>query len=297
MQRIGFIGLGTMGMPMAGQLQKAGYPLTVYNRTRGKAEKMVEKGARMASSPADVARHSEVIFTMLTADQAVEEVILGEQGVIRGASAGLIVVDCSTVSPQTSQKIARELKTKGVAMLDAPVTGSEPQAEQGILTFMVGGKKEVFERCLPLFHTMGKNAYWMGDHGAGSYTKLAINAIAAVNLAALSEGMVLAAKSGIDPELFLKVITGGGARSGMADAKAPKMIRRDFRPHFTTALMYKDLGLADCLAADQGVPAPLLSLVRQLFQMAIAKGYAEEDMCAVVKCYEDWAGVEVNADR
>lgn len=293
MKRIGFIGLGTMGLPMAKNLMQAGYPLNVYNRTAEKAKPLAELGARVASSPADAAKDADVVFTMLTADAAVEQVILGSNGVATGARHGTLVVDCSTVSPRTSQRIAAELAKLGIEMLDAPVTGSEPQAEQRQLTFMVGGKKEQFERCRPLFDAMGKAAFYMGPSGAGSYTKLANNAMAAINLVALAEAIVMAAKSGIDPNLFLQVVAGGGARSGMAEAKGPKVIARDFRPHFMTELMHKDLKLAKNLADELGLPTPALSVAKEMLQAAIAEGFGKEDLCAVVKCYERWAGVTV----
>lgn len=293
MRKIGFIGLGTMGTPMAGHLVKAGYEVVVYNRTRGKAAQLVELGATIASSAKEVAANSEIVITMLSADQAVEEVILGEEGVVEGAHPGLIVIDSSTISPKTSCKLAEELARVGVQMLDAPVTGSEPQAQEGILIFMVGGKKEIYEYCLPLFEVMGKASFHMGESGAGSYTKLANNTMAAINLLSLSEGLIMATKAGIDPEQFVQVVSGGGARSGMVDTKSSKMINHDFHPHFATALMHKDLTLASDIATDMGIPVPVLSLVRQMLQTSMSKGYAAEDMCSIVKLYEEWANVEV----
>lgn len=293
MKKIGFIGLGTMGLPMAGHLLNNDYEVIVFNRTRNKADSLEKQGAIIASSPEEVARKSEVVFTMLTADQAVEEVILGEKGIIKGAHAGLIVVDSSTISPNTSKKLADILLNKGIEMLDAPVTGSEPQATEGILTFMVGGKKEIYEKCEPLFYVMGKQAYYMGENGSGSYTKLANNTMGAINLLSFSEAITMAAKSGIDPELFIKVVSGGGARSGMMDNKGPKILNRDFSPHFMTDLIYKDLGLAADVAKELDLPTPVLSLVKEMFQMARAKGYGAEDMSAVIKCYEELAGIEV----
>ena len=158
---------------------------------------------------------------------------------------------------------------------------------------MVGGKKDIYERCLPLFEVMGKASFYMGDSGAGAYTKLANNTMAAINLLSLSESIVMATKAGIDPELFVQVVSGGGARSGMVETKSPKMINRDFRANFATALMHKDLTLAVDIAGDMGIPVPVLSLVRQMLQTSMSKGYAGEDMCSVVKLYEEWANVEV----
>jgi 3-hydroxyisobutyrate dehydrogenase-like beta-hydroxyacid dehydrogenase len=291
--RVGFIGLGTMGNPMAQNLLKSGYEVIIYNRTREKMNVLKEKGAFIANSPKEVAAQSEVVFTMLTADAAVEEVILGENSILSGAYPGLIVVDSSTISPSTSKKVAEELIRHDVEMLDAPVTGSEPQAIEGILTFMVGGKKEIFEKCLPLFSVMGQNAYYMGEHGKGSYTKLANNTMAAINLLSFSEGITMATKAGIDPEIFVKVVSGGGARSGMVENKAEKMINRDFAPHFMTQLIHKDLGLASNVAKELEISTPVLGLVKEIFQIAKAKGYGSEDMSAVIKCYEEWAGVTV----
>ena len=225
--RIGFIGLGTMGLPMAHHLLKNGDELIIYNRTKEKMSALEEKGAMNASSPKEVASQSEIVFTMLTADDAVEEVILGKDGIIDGAYPGLIVIDCSTIAPNTSKKIAEELSHHDVEMLDAPVTGSEPQAIEGTLTFMVGGKKELFEKCMELFLVMGKKAYYMGENGQGSYMKLANNSMAAINLLAF-EAITMDTKAGIDPEVFAQVVSGGGARSAMAENKAAKVINRDF---------------------------------------------------------------------
>ncbi|MDC3415938.1 NAD(P)-dependent oxidoreductase [Aquibacillus salsiterrae] len=293
MKRIGFIGLGTMGLPMAGHLLEANYPLTIYNRTKEKANKLVTQGAEIATSPQEVALKSDVVFTMLTADAAVREVILGDKGIIHGAHPGLIVVDSSTISPKTSKEAASTLAEKGVDMLDAPVTGSEPQAIDGILTFMVGGSRDIYEQCKPLFEVMGKQSFYMGKSGAGSYTKLANNTMGAINLLSFSEAITMATKAGIDPELFVKVVSGGGARSGMMENKADKVMSRDFSPHFMTDLIHKDLGLASDVAKELDLPVPVLSVVKELFQLARAKGLGKEDMSSIIKCYEEWAGIEV----
>jgi 3-hydroxyisobutyrate dehydrogenase-like beta-hydroxyacid dehydrogenase len=291
--KVGFIGLGTMGHPMAHNLLKNGYEVIIYNRTKEKMIVLKEEGATVAHSPKEVALQSEIVFTMLTADAAVEKVILGENGILSGANPGLIVVDSSTISPSTSKKVAEELIKHDIEMLDAPVTGSEPQAIKGILTFMVGGKKEIFEKCLPLFSVMGQNAFYMGEHGKGSYTKLANNTMAAINLLSFSEGITMATKAGIDPELFVKVVAGGGARSGMVENKAEKVMHRDFAPHFMAQLIHKDLGLASNVAKELEISAPVLALAKEIFQIAKAKGYGSEDMSAVIKCYEEWAGITV----
>lgn len=293
MKHIGFIGLGTMGLPMAKRLLEAGYQLTVYNRTLGKAKELKSLGAQVAASPEEVARQSQVVFTMLTADQAVEEIISGADGIAIGASKGMIVIDCSTISPMTSKRMAEVLKNKGVEMLDAPVTGSEPHAIQGTLSFLVGGNREVFASCEPLFKILGKKSSYLGGSGSGAYAKLAHNAMAAINLLSLAEGMVMVTKAGIDPELFIQAIGGGGAKSNMMDMKIPKILDRDFRAHFATKLMHKDLRLALGLADELKIPVPVLSTVKEILQMAITQGHGDEDMCSVIKTYEEWSGIEV----
>ena len=297
MEKIGFIGLGTMGKPMAENLLKQGYSLTVYNRTAQKALQLTKQGydAAIVQSPAEVAEVSDIVFTMLTADSAVEEVCFGEGGIISGAKEGLLVIDCSTISPATSKHAAERFAKAGAHFLDAPVTGSEPQAIAAKLTFMVGGLRSDFERSEPLFQAMGQNAYYMGTSGAGSYMKLANNTMAAINMLSLSESLVMAVKSGVSPEMFLKVVSGGGARSGMADTKSSKIFSRDFTPNFTTKLMLKDLGLASQLAKEFEIPLPVLGVVREMMQMAVAKGFGDEDMCSIVKCYEEWAKVTVQS--
>jgi len=294
MKKIGFIGLGTMGLPMVKNLLKAGYELTVYNRTKDKAKGLEALGAKVVASAADVPRQGcEVIITMLTADAAVQEVVFGKNGLIEGVSAGQIVIDASTISPATSIKVATEMAKLGVEVLDTPVTGSEPQAIDGTIFFIAGGKEAVYEKCLPLFKAMGKGSVYMGANGNGSYTKLANNMMAAINMVGYIEAAVFAAKSGIDPQKFVDVVSNGGARSGQCDNKAPKILSGDFHPNFATALMYKDLGLAGDVAKEANIPLPALAIVKEMLQMAIAKGYGKEDVCSVVKCYEDWAHTQV----
>lgn len=299
---IGFIGLGTMGKPMAQNLQKAGYSLKVFNRNIEKSREF--QGApdvAVLASPYEVALQSDIIFTMLTDDAAVEEVYLGEQGIAaacqkqfehNGKRPG-IVVDCSTVYPDTSLHIARRLETYGVQMLEAPVAGSEPQAKAGALTFIVGGAKEPFEVCLPLFEVMGKKALHLGPLGSGSQAKLANNAIAAINMAAVAEGLTVVQKAGGDPALFLEVLASGGARSGAAENKGPKMLKRDFSPQFMAQLMHKDLKLAARLAESLQATTPMLAMAKQLFQTVCNSGFEAEDTSAIIKCYEQWSKMKV----
>lgn len=296
---VGFIGLGTMGGPMAVNLEKAGFELVVYNRSRQKAEALGLK-AQIASSPAEVAQRSDVLFTMLSDDSSIRDVYFGANGILSAfkeaagadTSKAKLAIDCSTIAPATTLQVAEALAARGVDMLDAPVAGSEPQAIQGILTFIVGGKRERYEQALPLFQAMGKKSVYLGANGNGSKAKLANNALVAANLIALSESLALVGKAGIDPELFLEVVSGGGGRSGMAEMKGPKILQNDFSPQFMTQLMHKDLKLASQFAEQLQVPTPALAAVKSLFQIACNEGYGAEDMAAVYKCYRNWAKLE-----
>jgi len=287
-QRIGFIGLGTMGTPMAGHLVDKGFDVTVYNRTAERATALCARGAKLATSIEALARECDVIFTMLTADAAVEDVLLGPHGVAMGARPGTLVIDCSTIAPTTSQAVAAGLAQRGIPMLDAPVSGSKPQAEGAQLTFMVGGDREHFDASQSLFSALGKASFYMGTHGAGEHAKLAINTMLAINLLSLTEGLALAKAGGLDLALFTQVIAAGGARSGVAENKAARIAAGEWDPQFMVELLHKDLMLATQLAAGINLPLPILASVRSLLQMAMAQGHGREDMAAVFKCYDEW---------
>lgn len=293
MQKVGVIGLGIMGKPMAGHLLKAGYDVFVYNRTASKATSLVEEGAHLCTTPAEVAQNCEAVVIMLKADAEVEAAVLGAGGIIEGAQPGLIIMNSSTIMPQTSKRLAQAVASKGVIMLDSPVTGSGIQAQEGKLTFMVGGTKAAFEQCLPLFEAMGQQAFYMGESGTGSYMKLANNSLMATNLLSLAESLTMAYKSGVDPEMFVQVVNGGGARSAVTESRVPKIINRDFTPAFGTAMLYKDLGLIYELAKELDVPTPVMAAVREMIHTAVVKGYGEQDVCSVIKCYEELAGIEI----
>lgn len=292
--RIGFIGLGIMGFPMASHLLDAGYDLIVYNRTVDKANELREKGAKVAASPKELAENCEVVFTMLANSKVVEEIVFGKEGLAEGANEGLIFINSSTVSPESNIALHDRLAEIGVIMLDVPVTGSGVQANAGTLTFMCGGNYGVYEKCIPIFEAMGKKSFYMGEIGAGSYTKLASNTMLAINMMSLAEGITIAAKCGIDPETFVEVVSGGGSKSAMAEAKTPKIVKRDFSPNFKSSLMLKDVGLALDLAKELKIVTPVLSLSKEILQIGVSMGYGEEDLCAIVKCYEEWAKVEVS---
>ncbi|MNK60853.1 2-hydroxy-3-oxopropionate reductase [compost metagenome] len=293
---IGFIGLGTMGKPMAGHLLDGGHKIVAYNRSPGRAGEWVgNESVTFVSTPAEAASKSEILFTMLSNDDAVEQVYFGEEGIL---SAGThktdkprIVIDCSTIDPNLSIRTAEALEAVGIDKLDAPVSGSKPQAEQGVLTFIVGGKLEVFEEIQSLLQLMGTKAVYMGGYGTGSTAKLAVNMMLATHVIALSESLTMVRKAGLDSAKFLDVVAGGGARSGVAEMKGPKMIEQDFSPQFMTALMHKDLGLAARLADSLGLPLPAAASVKQIFQTACNTGLSEEDMSSVYKCYEQWANM------
>lgn len=294
MKKVGFIGLGIMGHPMANHLLDAGFEVTVYNRSAQKAKQLVEKGAELADSPADLARNSEVVITMLANSDVISNMVFGENGILKGYNKGLIFINCSTVSPKSNIELYLELKKNGIEMLDAPVTGSGVQANLGTLTFMCGGSKDIYEKCVPLFNAMGKQSFYMGEIGAGSYTKLANNTMLAINMMSLAEAIVMVTKCGIDPETFVSVVSGGGSKSAMAEAKTPKIVTRDFSPNFKSSLMLKDVGLALDLAKELELPVPVLSVSKDLLQIAKTKGYGDEDLCSIVKCYEEWGKIEVS---
>ncbi|MBN2287326.1 MAG: NAD(P)-dependent oxidoreductase [Tissierellales bacterium] len=293
MKKIGFIGLGIMGFPMAKHLIEAGYELVVFNRTVEKSNELEKLGAEVAKTPAQVAEKTEVVFTMLANSDIVEQISLGQDGIVFGAHEGLLVINCSTVSPDSNIHLSYKLAEHGIEMLDVPVTGSGVQANSGMLTFMCGGNFETYEKCIPLFEAMGKKSFYMGPMGAGSYTKLANNTMLAINMMSLAEAIVMAAKCNIDPETFVQVVSGGGSKSAMAESKTPKIVNRDFSPAFKSALMLKDVGLALDLAKQIKMPMPVLSVAGEMLKIAQSKGYGDEDLCAMVKCYEEWAGVEV----
>jgi 3-hydroxyisobutyrate dehydrogenase-like beta-hydroxyacid dehydrogenase len=293
MINIGFIGLGTMGMPMAINLLKNGYALTVYNRTASKTEQLQALGATVLSSPAQVAKETDIIFTNVSDDRALLEIVLGSGGIIEGVHPGLTVIDCSTVSPDTSRKVYGELTAHFADFLDAPVTGSKPAAEAGTLVFMVGGRQETFEEQANLFDVLGSKALYMGPSGSGSYAKLAHNAIVGINAIGLMEGISIATKAGLDPEKFLEIVTAGGANSRQAELKGSKIVNRDFSNQFSTALMLKDLLLALQLTGGFQLPAPLLHAATTIFQMGLSKGLGDQDLSSVIQCYEDWMKQQV----
>ena len=292
-KKIGFIGLGIMGKPMAMNLLKAGYSLTVYDIRPEPVNEVVAAGAAEGKSSRDVAEKSEVVITMLPNSPDVKDAVLGENGVMDGAKSGTILIDMSSIAPLVSKEVGAKLAEKGVEMLDAPVSGGEPKAIDGTLSIMVGGKKEVFDEVEDILKVMGASAVLVGDIGSGNTTKLANQIIVALNIAAMSEALVLATKAGVDPEKVYKAIRGGLAGSTVLDAKVPLALEGNFKPGFRIELHIKDLANALDTAKEVGVPVPLASGVMEIMQALKADGKAGDDHGGIIQYYEKMAKVKV----
>lgn len=297
MKKIGFIGLGIMGKPMAKNLLKAGYSLTVYDIRPEPVKEVVAAGAQEGKSSKDVAEKSEVVITMLPNSPEVKEAVLGDEGVLDGAKAGVILIDMSSIAPLVSKEVGAKLAEKGVEMLDAPVSGGEPKAIDGTISIMVGGKKEVFEQVEDILKVMGASAVLVGDIGSGNTTKLANQIIVALNIAAMSEAMVLATKAGVDPEKVYNAIRGGLAGSTVLDAKVPLALKGNFKPGFRIELHIKDLQNALDTAHKIGVPVPLASGVMEVMQALKVDGKAGDDHGGIIQFYEKLAKVEVRRQK
>jgi len=275
---------------MARNLIKAGHSLVVHSRSRGPVDEIVKAGAKAAASPKDVAAQCDVLITMLPNSPEVEQVALGPNGIIEGARRGLVFLDMSTISPIVSQKIGKALEAKGVAMLDAPVSGGEKGAIDGALSIMVGGDKAVFERVLPIFQAMGKTITLLGPLGFGGFTKLANQIIVAVNLTALAEALTLGKKAGLDRDLLLTALAGGLAGSKCLEQKRANYMANTYSPGFKVDLHFKDLGLIMESARELGVPLPTTAVVQELFNALRVKGRGGLDHSGVITLLEDLAG-------
>ena len=288
--KIGWIGLGIMGKPMAKNLLKAGYELWVNNRSQGPMEELAACGAHAATRK-ELAENAEVIITMLPNGPQVREVILGD--VIKDMRPGQIFIDCSSISPVVSKEIAAALAEKGVEMLDAPVSGGEPKAIDGTLSFMVGGKQSVFDRCKDILGAMGASVTRCGEVGAGNTTKLANQIIVACNIQAVAEAFTLAQKAGVDPEVVYKAIRGGLAGSTVLDAKGPMMIAGNDKPGFKIDLHIKDLNNALDCAHTVGAPVPMTAAVQEILQWLHNNDCGENDHSAIAKYYERLTGIHI----
>ncbi|HLK47848.1 MAG TPA: NAD(P)-dependent oxidoreductase [Bryobacteraceae bacterium] len=296
MAKLGFLGLGLMGYPMARNLLRAGHEVALWSHSAQKARKLAadEKG-KFCETPKQVGENADCIFLCVGDTLMSRQVILGENGILHGAKPGTVIADASTIGPAESREIGAALRAKGIEFLDAPCTGSTPGAEGGTLTFMVGGDKAVFERVKPFFEPMGKRLYYCGGPGLGLQAKLSQNLILSNLLIAFNEGMVLATKGGVDPKLMLDILDNSAAKSGLISYKAPFVFRRDFQPNFSVKWMHKDIGLMLDSGKQLSVPLMLTSLTNQIFQAAVSEGHADEDICSTIRVLEDLAGVEVKA--
>ncbi|MBD7966581.1 NAD(P)-dependent oxidoreductase [Paenibacillus gallinarum] len=294
MKKIAVLGLGTMGGPMASNLLKKGYEVTVYNRTAEKCSPLVAEGAVAAKTPKEAAHGQSLVITMVSNDASINDIYYGENGVFAGVIDGTTIMDCSTISPDLAKKLAADATALDCSFLDAPVTGSKPAAIDGSLVFMVGGDAVTIESQMDVFETLGKKVIPMGENGNGAVAKLAHNTIVGINNVALAEGFAIASKSGIPADAFLDLVKLGSAGSKAAELKGRKIIDHDFTNQFSLALMLKDLKLASSLTDNTGVPAPMLNLAKSMFQSGAAKGYGEEDLSAVVKIYEAYIEQQIN---
>lgn len=291
--KIGFIGLGIMGKPMSKNLLKAGYELVVYNRSKASVEELAAAGATPAASAKEVAEQCEVIITMLPNSPHVREVCLGANGIADGAKPDTVVIDMSSIDPVESKSIGAALAEKGIELMDAPVSGGEPKAIDGTLSVMVGGKKESFDKYYDLLMAMAGSVVYVGELGSGNVAKLANQVIVAINIAAVSEAMTLAVKNGADPELVYQAIRGGLAGSTVLDAKAPMMMRHDFKPGFRIELHIKDLNNALNAAHATDTALPMTASVMEMMQALKNDGCAAEDHSAIVRYYEKISNVSV----
>ena len=290
--KVAFIGLGTMGIGMSLNILKAGNELTVHNRTREKEIPVAEQGAKRAESPKDAAADAEIIVMCVSDTPDVEETILGENGVIHGASKGSIVIDMSTISPAATRNMARELDLKGMKMLDAPVSGGPEGALNGTLAIMVGGDKEVFERALPVLETMGKTITHVGPIGAGQITKAINQILISGTYLTVAEGLTLGIKAGLDMEKVIQAISGGAAGSWVLHNRGINVVNNTYPLGFRVRLHHKDLLVALDTARELGVTLPATALVSQMENGLIAKGYGDDDVSAIGRVIRELSGVE-----
>jgi 2-hydroxy-3-oxopropionate reductase len=289
--KVGFIGLGIMGKPMARNLIGAGHELVLFDIVAAAMDEVA--GAARGASAADVAARTDAIVTMLPDGPEVREAVLGPGGVLEGARAGSLLIDMSSISPLVAQEVGAACEARGIEFLDAPVSGGEPKAIDGTLAIMVGGKKETFDKAVPLLQSMGSTVTLTGAVGAGNVTKLANQIMVACNIAAMGEALVLATKAGLDPEVVFNAVKGGLAGSTVLNAKAPMVIARNFKPGFRIRLHQKDLRNALLAAESMKVPLPLTGTVQQMLMALMNDGRGELDHSGIVTFIEDLAGAEV----
>jgi len=291
-EKIGFIGLGIMGHHMVGHLLAGGYDVAVFDVVRPAVDEMAVKGAKACGSCKEVAQASDVVISMVPDSPDVEKVALGEGGIIEAAREGLIYIDMSTIAPKTAIKVAEELGKKGVHCLDAPVSGGETGAKNASLSIMVGGSKSLLEKVLPIFEVMGKTITHCGTNGAGQTVKACNQIQVAMNFIGMAEALVLGAKSGVDPAIIIKVLSGGYAQTRVMDVRGPKIIKGEFEPGFKSRFHYKDLNIIMDTARELNVPLPASAVAHELYSAMIASGRGELDHSAVINIIEDLAKVQ-----
>lgn len=294
-ERIGFIGLGIMGKPMARNLANAGYELVVHNRSRGAVDELTGEFDQISSAntPREVAEQTEIVITMLPDSPEVREIVFGDGGLLGAMGSGKLLVDMSTIAPATSIDVNRALQEKGASALDAPVSGGDKGAIAGTLSIMVGGTESDFNRAKPLFDVLGGTIVHVGDAGAGQTVKACNQIAVAVNYAAVSEALVLGAKAGVDPEKIIEVLNGGLAGSKVMEMRGPTMVKHQFDPGFRVDYHRKDLGIIMDTGKEFGVSLPVTALVGQLYDSLAANGYGDLDHSALIKAIESLAGYEI----
>ena len=285
-KKVGFIGLGLMGRPMAANLLKAGHSVTVWNRTASRAEELVKAGAKLVKTPREAAEASEVLITIVSDPPALEAVLWGEGGALGGLKKGSTYIDSSTVSPMMAQKVGAACKQRGVHFLDAPVTGGDWGAREGNLVFMIGGEAATLKEVEPILGVMGKKWFHLGPNGAGQTIKLAMNAILALEVGAVAEALGLVTRAGLAGEQLLEVLQSSMGRSALLDLKTPLMLKGDFKPSFPLRLMHKDLGLALDLANQLGVALPATAAVREVYNHVKGEAKQDVDYSAVMQFYK-----------
>ena len=298
MAKLGFLGLGLMGYPMAEHLLDAGHEVALWSHTKAKARKLSRrKGGVFCETPKEVGKFAECTF-LCVGDSAMSEAVLtGPGGVIEGIGKDAVVADCSTIAPTTARNLGKTFEAKGAWYLDAPCTGSTPGARAGTLTFMIGGSKKIFTRVKPYFEAMGTRFYHCGKQGMGLHAKLSQNLVLANMLQGFVEGMVLATKAGVDPEQMFEILDNSAAKAGLISFKAPAIFARNFQAAFPLKWMKKDISLMLDTGREMGVPLPNTALVHEMFTAGVAKGYGDEDIAAAIKTFEELAGVVVKGKK
>jgi 3-hydroxyisobutyrate dehydrogenase-like beta-hydroxyacid dehydrogenase len=289
-RKIGVIGLGLMGRPMAANLMKAGHTVTVWNRTASRAQDLVAAGATLAKNPREVATASDILITMVSDPPALEEVLWGHEGkndgALEGLKSGTTYLDCSTISPALARKISAACAERKIKFLDAPVTGGDWGAREGTLLFMLGGEAETVKEVEPILGVMGKKWFHLGPNGAGQTIKLAMNALLALQIGAIAEGIALVTKAGLKGEQLFEVLQASMARSGILDIKVPLMLKGEFKPSFPLRLMHKDLSLALDLANQLGVALPTTAASREVYNYVKGEYKEDQDYSAVIRFWQ-----------